>query len=50
VGDKVSHKAWGIGTVVAVEGKQDDLTLTIAFPKVGIKKLLVAFAPIQKVQ
>lgn len=50
VGDKVSHKAWGIGTVVAVAGKQDDLTLTIAFPDVGIKKLLVAFAPIQKVE
>ncbi|ERL64205.1 DNA helicase PcrA [Schleiferilactobacillus shenzhenensis] len=50
VGDKVSHKAWGIGTVVAVAGKADDLTLTIAFPDVGIKKLLVAFAPIKKVE
>ncbi|WP_418287654.1 DNA helicase PcrA [Lentilactobacillus curieae] len=48
VGDKVSHKAWGIGTVVKVSGTGEDMELDIAFDSQGIKLLLAAFAPIQK--
>ncbi|MBW1605357.1 DNA helicase PcrA [Lactobacillus sp. Sy-1] len=49
VGDKVSHKAWGIGTVVKVEGSGENTELDIAFPEpTGIKRLLAAFAPINK--
>lgn len=49
-GDKVSHKKWGIGTVVSVKGSGDDQELQIAFPApTGIKKLLAKFAPIEKV-
>ncbi|WP_268912651.1 DNA helicase PcrA [Lentilactobacillus sp. SPB1-3] len=48
VGDKVSHKAWGIGTVVKVSGTGEDMELDIAFDSQGIKRLLAAFAPIQK--
>ncbi|PID04596.1 MULTISPECIES: DNA helicase PcrA [unclassified Sporosarcina] len=48
-GDKASHKIWGIGTVVSVKGKADDMELDIAFPNpVGIKRLLAKFAPIEK--
>ncbi|WP_062352735.1 DNA helicase PcrA [Bacillus kwashiorkori] len=48
-GDRAQHKKWGIGTVVAVSGKEDDLQLDIAFPSpVGIKRLLAKFAPIEK--
>lgn len=48
-GDKASHKKWGIGTVVQTSGEGDGLTLDIAFPNVGIKRLLASFAPIEKV-
>lgn len=50
VGDKVQHKKWGIGTVVSVKGQGEKKELDIAFPSpVGIKRLLAAFAPIEKV-
>lgn len=48
-GDKASHKKWGTGTVVQTSGEGDGLTLDIAFPNVGIKRLLASFAPIEKV-
>ena len=50
VGDRVAHKAWGIGTVVKVNGSGPDLELDIAFPKKGIKRLLASFAPIHKIR
>lgn len=50
VGDKVSHKKWGIGTVVKIQGEGQDLELNIAFPApTGVKRLLAQFAPITKV-
>lgn len=50
VGDKVTHKKWGVGTVVSVKGEGDSLELDIAFSKpTGIKRLLATFAPIEKV-
>jgi DNA helicase II / ATP-dependent DNA helicase PcrA len=50
VGDKASHKAWGIGTVVSVKKAGDEMELDIAFPSpTGIKRLLAKFAPIEKV-
>lgn len=49
VGDKASHKKWGIGTVVQVKGEKNDMQLDIAFPDEGIKHLLASFAPIEKV-
>ncbi|MGX9799701.1 DNA helicase PcrA [Pediococcus acidilactici] len=48
-GDKVQHKAWGIGTVVKVSGTGEDVELDIAFKDQGIKRLLAAFAPIKRV-
>ncbi|MCP1275378.1 DNA helicase PcrA [Leuconostoc citreum] len=48
-GDKVSHKKWGVGTVISVSGRADDQELKVAFPSEGVKQLLAAFAPIQKV-
>ncbi|MBP1048054.1 DNA helicase PcrA [Enterococcus sp. BWM-S5] len=48
-GDKVKHKAWGTGVIVKVGGSGTDLELDIAFPEKGIKRLLAAFAPIEKV-
>ncbi|MFD2924611.1 DNA helicase PcrA [Halobacillus naozhouensis] len=48
-GDKASHKKWGEGTVVKVQGEGDAMELDIAFPApTGIKRLLARFAPITK--
>ena len=49
VGDKASHKKWGIGTIVSIKGERNDMQLGIAFPNEGIKQLLASFAPIEKV-
>ena len=46
VGDKAAR---GVGTVVSVKGSGDSTELDIAFPSpTGIKRLLAAFAPIEK--
>ncbi|KAF1298630.1 ATP-dependent DNA helicase PcrA [Enterococcus sp. JM4C] len=47
-GDKVKHKKWGVGTVVRVGGTSQDMELDIAFPEQGVKRVLAAFAPIEK--
>lgn len=47
VGDKVQHKAWGLGIVTKVTGSGENMELDIAF-KIGVKRLLAAFAPIKK--
>lgn len=49
-GDKVMHKKWGQGTVVAVNGTGTDMELDIAFPNEGVRRLLASFAPIKKVE
>jgi len=43
VGDRVAHKKFGEGVVVATEGQHDDRKLAIDFPDVGSKKLLERF-------
>ncbi|USK75447.1 DNA helicase PcrA [Peribacillus frigoritolerans] len=49
VGDRASHKKWGIGTVVSVKGEGEGKELDIAFPSpIGIKRLLAKFAPVEK--
>ncbi|MFD1037101.1 DNA helicase PcrA [Virgibacillus byunsanensis] len=48
-GDKASHKKWGVGTVVKVQGEGESMELDIAFPApTGIKRVLAKFAPITK--
>lgn len=50
VGDKASHKKWGVGTVVSVKGEGSGMELDIAFKSpTGVKRLLAEFAPIEKV-
>lgn len=48
VGDKASHKKWGVGTVVSTKGQGENIELDIAFPGVGVKRLAAKFAPITK--
>lgn len=48
IGDQVSHRKWGLGTVLAVSGSGDAQELKISFPDMGVKKVLAALAPIEK--
>ena len=50
VGDRLYHKSWGNGTVVAIQGDGDGLQLKIAFPGEGIKQVMARMAPISKAQ
>ncbi|MGY3725156.1 DNA helicase PcrA [Granulicatella balaenopterae] len=49
VGEKAQHKIWGVGTIVKITGTGQNQEVDIAFPNVGIKRLLASFAPITKV-
>ena len=47
--DSVQHASFGIGTVIESEATRDgDERVTVAFPGVGIKKLLVSLANLKK--
>jgi len=49
IGDKVSHDAFGLGTVVAVRGEAEKAQAQIDFGgDVGVKWLLLRYAPIEK--
>ena len=47
-GDRVVHDSFGMGTVVAVEGMGDKTTATIDFGSAGVKRLLLRYAPVEK--
>jgi len=48
-GDRVSHDSFGLGTVVALEGVADKAVASIDFGSNGVKRLLLRYAPVQKV-
>jgi DNA helicase-2/ATP-dependent DNA helicase PcrA len=49
VGDRVSHDAFGLGTVTATRGAGDALQAEVDFgPSAGVKWLLLRYAPIEK--
>ncbi len=48
-GDKVRHPKWGEGTVVDMVGAGGDGLLTINFPNVGQKMVMLKYAPLEKV-
>ncbi len=49
VGDTVSHRVFGNGTVLRATAMSGDTLLEIAFEKVGTKKLMANFAKLKKV-
>ncbi|MDO4581026.1 MAG: UvrD-helicase domain-containing protein [Bacillota bacterium] len=49
LGDKVRHSSFGDGVIVAISGGGDELQLTVAFPDVGVKKLMWKYAPVKKI-
>ncbi|HET6561487.1 MAG TPA: DNA helicase PcrA [Marmoricola sp.] len=47
-GDRVSHDSFGLGTVVTVEGAGDKAVASIDFGSQGVKRLLLRYAPVEK--
>jgi DNA helicase-2/ATP-dependent DNA helicase PcrA len=47
-GDRVTHDAWGLGTVVATRGSGDGAQAQIDFGSAGVKWLMLRYAPVQK--
>lgn len=48
-GDKIMHKAWGMGTIVQISGAGDSQKAVIAFDNKGIKTVMLSYAPIEKI-
>ncbi len=48
-GDKVRHPKWGEGTVASAIGAGGDGLLTINFPNVGQKMVMLKYAPLERV-
>jgi len=47
-GDRVLHDSFGMGSVVAVEGAADKAVASIDFGSEGVKRLLLRYAPVEK--
>src|SRR5882757_9066619 len=47
LGRKVRHPEYGVGTVVGVEGDEDDRRLSVSFPGRGTKKFIERYAQLQ---
>ncbi|MCW2797168.1 DNA helicase PcrA [Nocardioides sp.] len=47
-GDRVVHDSFGMGTVVALEGAADKAVASIDFGSEGVKRLLLRYAPVEK--
>ncbi|NBV65672.1 MAG: DNA helicase PcrA [Actinobacteria bacterium] len=48
IGDRVSHDTFGLGTVVGTAGEGDKSEATINFGQYGDKRLLLRYAPVEK--
>lgn len=48
IGDKVTHDAYGLGTVVALEGAGQNAVAKIDFGTTGEKRLLLRYSPVTK--
>jgi DNA helicase-2/ATP-dependent DNA helicase PcrA len=48
VGDDVRHNKWGEGVVLLIEGSGEKAEAVVRFPEVGEKRLLLSWAPLEK--
>ena len=48
IGMRVRHPTYGLGTIIAVEGEDEDRKLTVSFSDYGTKKLLERYANLQR--
>jgi len=49
VGQKVRHPEYGVGTIINVEGDEEDRRLSVTFPGRGTKKFIERYAQLQPV-
>ncbi|HUI51718.1 MAG TPA: UvrD-helicase domain-containing protein [Terriglobales bacterium] len=49
LGTKVRHPEYGVGTVVGVEGDEEDRKVSVSFPGRGTKKFVERYAQLQQV-
>jgi DNA helicase-2/ATP-dependent DNA helicase PcrA len=49
IGDDVRHAKWGEGVIIDIEGSGDKAEATVHFADVGEKRLLLSWAPLEKV-
>ena len=49
VGDRVKHAHWGTGTITQVIGAGDRAEAYVSFDSQGVKRLLLAWAPLERV-
>ncbi len=47
-GDRVRHATFGTGIVLATQGSGEQGKVTINFPKIGIKTLVIGYAGLEK--
>jgi DNA helicase-2/ATP-dependent DNA helicase PcrA len=47
-GDRVTHDSFGLGTVVSLEGAGEKAVASIDFGSGGVKRLLLRYAPVEK--
>ena len=47
-GDRVTHTKFGLGTVVSTSGQGEKADATIDFGTAGVKRLLLRYAPVEK--
>ncbi|MFM7069970.1 MAG: 3'-5' exonuclease, partial [Actinomycetes bacterium] len=50
LGDDVRHAKWGDGVIIHLEGSGDKTEVVVRFPSVGEKRLLLAWAPLEKAE
>lgn len=49
LGIRVRHKTYGVGTIIAVDGEDEERRLTVSFPDHGTKKLVERYANLERV-
>ncbi len=49
VGDKIRHADWGTGVILNKIETENDIFITVDFKRVGLKKLSMNFAPLEKI-
>jgi len=49
IGDDVRHSQWGEGVIIDIEGSGDKAEASVHFPSMGEKRLLLSWAPLEKI-
>lgn len=49
IGDDVRHSQWGEGVITDIDGSGDEAEASVNFPSVGEKRLLLSWAPLEKI-